>query len=99
MIAAQRGDLLLEILEGIERPIDGGEPQVRDLVQLAERPENRAADVVGADLGATGRPDVFLDPLREQRERVFVDRAALACLADAGDRPSRGRTARWRRCA
>ena len=85
VIATQRVDLLLEILEGIEGPINGREPQVRDLVEFAERPENGATHVVRADLGATGSPDIFLDSLRQQRQRVFVDGTTLAGLADAGD--------------
>jgi hypothetical protein len=85
VVATQSGNLLVEILEGVERPVDGREPQVCDLVQFAQRPENRATDVIGADLGPAGRTDVFFDPLGEQRECIFIDRATLARLADAGD--------------
>ena len=85
MIAAQRGDLLIEILEGVEGPVHGREPQVSDLVQFAQRPQNRAPDVIGADFGPTGGPDVLFDPLREQRECVFIDRTTLASLAYPGD--------------
>jgi hypothetical protein len=85
VIAPQSGNFLVEILEGIKRAIDGREPQVSDLVQLAQRPENGAADVIGTDLGTTGGADVFLDSLRQQRERVLIDGTTLACLAYAGD--------------
>ncbi len=85
MIATKRGNLLVKILERIERPVDGRESEVGDLVQFTKWPENRTAHIVGTDLGAAGRPHVFLDPLGEQRERVFIDGTPLASLANAGD--------------
>ena len=78
---AQRGDLPLEVVQRVERPVDAGEPQVGHLVELAQRPEDRQADLVARHLGRAPGPDGLLDPLREQRDRVLVDRPALAGLA------------------
>ncbi len=43
MPGPQGGDLFLKVSERLEPPADGGKPQVRDLVKLAKRPENRQA--------------------------------------------------------
>ena len=40
-LGAQQRDRGLEVLEGVERLVDAGEPQVGDLVELAQRPEDR----------------------------------------------------------
>ncbi len=40
---------------------------------------------MGVDLGGAGSPDRLLDALREQREVVLGDRAALAGLPDADE--------------
>src|SRR6266536_1831557 len=42
----QRGDFFLEVGERLEPPVDGGKPQVRHLVKLAERAENSQAHLV-----------------------------------------------------
>jgi hypothetical protein len=37
---AQFADGLLEVVQRLEAPVDGGEPEVGDLVKVAERPED-----------------------------------------------------------
>ena len=59
--ALQQRDLGLEVVQGLEGPVDAGEPQVGHLVQLAQRPEDGQADLVRGDLGAAGGPDRLLD--------------------------------------
>ena len=57
--ARSSGDGRLEVLERLERLVDAGEPQVGDLVELAQRPEDGQADLVRLDLGVrrwTGLP-------------------------------------------
>ena len=51
-LGAQEGDGGLEVLEGVEGLVDGGEAQVGDLVELAQRLEDGQADLVRVDLGA-----------------------------------------------
>ena len=46
----EHGDLGLEVVGGLEGPVDAGEAQVGDLVELAQRPEDRQPDLVGRDL-------------------------------------------------
>src|SRR3954471_10059922 len=73
----------LEVLEALPRLVDAGEPQVCDLVELAERFEDGHADLVRLDLGVSLRPDGLLDLLGEEGQVVLADRAPLACLAHA----------------
>ena len=80
---AQVGDLLLEVLDRGERAVDAGEAHVGDLVQLAQRAEDGEADLVAGDLGGAAGADGLLHPVRELRQRVFVDRASLARPPDA----------------
>src|SRR3954447_3328210 len=68
----QLGDLLLEVLEGVEGAVDAREAQVGDLVELPQRAEDRQADLVAGDLGGTGRPDRVLHLLGELLELVLV---------------------------
>ena len=49
-LGAQHGDRRLEVLERVERLVDAGEPQVGDLVELAQRAEDREPDLVRVDL-------------------------------------------------
>ena len=84
-LGAQQGDGGLEVLEVVEGLVDGGEPEVGDLVELPERLEHSQADLVRLDLGAPLRADALLDALGEDREVVLGDRAALAGLADADE--------------
>src|SRR5262249_12002732 len=76
--AAQCGDFLLEVIQRLEAPVDRGEPEVRDLVEVAERPEDRQAHLVRRHLRQATCPDRLLHSLGEHRELVFVDRPALA---------------------
>ena len=85
-LGAQEGDLGLEVVGGLEGPVDAGEPQVGDLVELAQRAEDGQADLVGGDLGAALAAQRVLDLLAEAGQVVLGDRPALAGLADAGDR-------------
>ena len=75
--AAQLGDGRLEILQGIEGGVDRGEAQVGDLVELAQRTEDRQADVMGVDERLTAGTDGLLDPVGQEREVVIGDGAAL----------------------
>ena len=80
---SESGDLGLEVGERLEAAVDGGEAEVRHLVELPERLEDRQADLVARDLGLVA--DALLDRLGEQRQLVLVDGAALAGLAYAAD--------------
>ena len=82
---AQFRDGGLEVLERVERPVDGREAQVGDEVEFLQRAEYGQTHVVGGQLGAAGGAHRLLDPLAELGERVLGDRPSLACLADAGD--------------
>ena len=62
---AESGDLGLEVLHRLVVPVHGREAQVGDRVQLAERAEDRDADVVGGDLGAPAGAKGLLDLLAE----------------------------------
>ena len=69
-----------------KRLVDARESEVGDLVELAQRREDRQPDLVRLDLGGAGGADLLLDPLGEQRQLVLPDGPALAGLADAGRR-------------
>src|SRR4051794_23988082 len=75
----------IEVLERVERPVDGGESQIRDEIELLQRAEYGQPHVVGGQLGAPGGPHRLLDPLAELGERVLGDRSSLACLAHTVD--------------
>src|SRR5699024_618236 len=85
VLLAQRADRALEVLERVEGLVDGREAQVRDLVALAQRREDRHAHLVRVDLGAALPADDLLDALGEEGQLVLGDRAALARLADTGE--------------
>ena len=84
-LLAQFRDGGLEVLERVERPVDGREAQVRDEVELLQRAEYGQPHVVGGQLGAAGGAHRLLDPLAELGEGVLGDRPPLARLAHAGD--------------
>ena len=72
-VAARRPhvpDLGGEILGRGERPVHRGEPQVGDLVQVAQRPEDRQPDVLALHLRLTRCPHGLLDLLGEQGDRI-----------------------------
>src|SRR6476620_7404349 len=79
-LGTQQRDRGLEVLEGVEGLVDAREAQVRHLVELAERAEDRQAHLVGVDLGVPLLADALLDPLGQQRQVVLGDRTALAGL-------------------
>ena len=83
VVRPQLADRRLEVLQRVECLVDAREPQVRDLVELAERAEDRQADLVGVHLGRPGLAHGLFDLLREHREVALGDRPALTCLADA----------------
>src|SRR5690554_3283697 len=85
VLRAQGRDRGLEVLEARKALVDRGEPQVGDLVELAQRTEDRQAHLVGVELGAPARADVLLDALGEHREVVLRDGPPLARLAHPGD--------------
>src|SRR5579884_3779788 len=43
---AQRRNLVLEVSQGLKPPVDRGEAQICDLVQISERPKDRQAYLV-----------------------------------------------------
>src|SRR5690606_16723922 len=73
----------LEVLERFEAAVDAGEAQVGDFVELAQRLEDREADLVARHLGDAARADLVLHGLRQFRHVVGVDRPPLAGLHDA----------------
>ena len=81
----QRGNLVLEIRERLESPVDRGESQVGDLVEVTQRPQDGQAHLMRGDLPAAAAPDRVLDPLGQDRELVLADRPALAGPPDAAD--------------
>src|SRR6478735_2531614 len=81
VLGPKERDGSLEVLEALPRLVDAGEPQVRDLVELAERLEDGHADLVRLDLGVSLRPDRLLDLLGEKGQVVLADGPSLACLA------------------
>src|SRR6202008_2438951 len=60
--AAQLGDRLLEVVERLEAPVHRGEPEVGDLVKVAERPKDGEPHLVRWHLGEAARPDRLLNP-------------------------------------
>src|SRR5690606_16021122 len=81
----QLGDGGLEVVQRLERLVHAGEPQVGDLIELAQGGQDGEADVIGLDLRRTGRTDRLLDLLREHRQVGVSDRSALARLAHSRD--------------
>src|SRR3569833_2328995 len=69
--APELADLLLEVLEGVERAVDAGEAEVPHLV--------------AGHLGHAGRPDGVLHLLGQFLQLVLVHRTPLAGAPHAGD--------------
>src|SRR5690606_9488765 len=63
----------------------GREAQVGDLVETAQRLQDRQPDLVRVNLGLTQRADRLLHLLGEHLQLVLGDRPALAGLARAAD--------------
>src|SRR5580692_2895082 len=78
MPAAQFRDCLLEVVERLETPVNAGKSEVGDLIEIAERPEDRQPHLVRRHLGEAPCPNRLLHPLGEHRELVLVDRPPLA---------------------
>ena len=78
-------DSILEVLKGIECSIDGGETQVGDDVEVAQKGQDRLADLIGGHVGYAGRTQLLLHLLGEDRELIVRDWPALAGLFHAGD--------------
>src|SRR4051794_8918741 len=85
-LGAQQGDLRLEVVGRLERAVDAREPEVRDLVELAQRAEDRQADLVRRHLRPALAAQRVLDLLAEAGQVVLGDRPALAGLPNPGDR-------------
>ncbi|EGJ74316.1 putative transcriptional regulator NrdR [Streptomyces sp. Tu6071] len=82
---AQLGDGGLEVLQRVERPVHGREPQVGDEVQLLKRPQYGETDIVRTQLGVPCRPQRLFDALTEQGQGVLRDGATLARLTHSVD--------------
>ena len=50
-VCPQRLDLPLEVIGGGERPVDRGESQVGDLVEVPQRPQDGQPDLMAGNLG------------------------------------------------
>src|ERR1700722_12259563 len=82
---AQARDLVLEVGERLETPVDRGEPQVGHLVQFPQRAEDGQAHFVRGDFGQAAGPDRFLHLLSQDGQLVLADRPALAGTLHAAD--------------
>ena len=82
----QHLDLGVEVVGRLEGAVDAREAEVGHLVERAQRRQDREPDLVGVELGLAAQPQGVLDVLAEAGELGVGDRAALAGLADAGDR-------------
>ncbi len=78
---AKEGNCRFEIVERIKALIYTREPQIRDLVQLAQRCEDGKTDVICFNLRCAGGTDGFLHSLSEHREIGVRNGPALARLS------------------
>src|SRR5512139_2477604 len=85
-LGPEHRDLLLERIGALEGLVDAREAEVGHLVELAQRPEDREAHLVGRNLGPALGAQRGLDLLTQAGEVVLGDRAALAGLPHPGDR-------------
>ena len=74
-LGPQQRDLGLEVVDRVVLPVDAGEPQIRHLVQIAQRSEDGDADLVGRDLRLTGGADRVLDELPKGPTGKILKRA------------------------
>src|SRR3954452_18118556 len=77
VLGPQQGDRRLEVLERVEGLVDGGEPQVGDLVELTQRLERGQPGRMGGPRGGPGGSRGLLGPLGEQRQVGRAGRPAL----------------------
>ena len=85
MPGAQLRNLGLEVLQGVEGGVDGGEAQVGHLIKLAKRPQDRQADLVGVDDRLAVAPHRFLDLVGQQGQIVVGDRSPLTGTTHSPD--------------
>jgi len=76
---------VLEIFQISKRPIDRGEPKIGNLIEGAQRPEDRKPNVMASHLSRASGSNCLLDVARQQSEIVIADRPTLAGLAHTDD--------------
>src|SRR3954447_16249091 len=79
----QRVDLALEVLEVVEALVDAREPDVCDVVELAQLLHREGADQRRRDLGRALRPKLRLDLVGRPLGGIVGDRSAGQRLAQA----------------
>lgn len=84
------GDRRLDVLEGVERPVDGRESQGRGGTGSLPRAGHGRPHVVGGRLGPSGGPHRFHDP----PSRVSRSASAVLLLTRGGAAQRRGRASR-----
>lgn len=82
-VVAQAANFRLEIGETVEIAIDAGESEVRDFVELSQWLQNREPDLLARDLRTPRGSELLFHLLREPSQRIFIDTATLARLANA----------------
>lgn len=81
-ISLQLVDRVLEILKILKILVYTGESHIRDLIKITQRFQNGPADLVGFDLSQSSGTKILFDLLAKSLQIVFLDRTALACLAN-----------------
>src|SRR6478735_1188297 len=84
VVDPQLFDGRLEVLERVERLVHAREAEVGDLVEVAQRAEDRETDLVRVELRGARLADALFHGLREHREVGVGHRPPLARLAHAG---------------
>src|SRR6185503_19561624 len=82
-LGVERVDLALQRLEVVEALVDAGEPDVGDLVELAELLHRERADARRRDLGRALRAELSLDLVGGLLGGVVGDRPAGQRLAES----------------
>jgi hypothetical protein len=77
MVRTQCLDLPLKILDRGKGTVDGGKPQIGNLIKFSQRTEYRQPHLVAGHLGRTGRPNGVLHLLGQKVERIIIDLAPL----------------------
>lgn len=78
-------DCMLEIVQIFEVLIHACKAHVGHLIQIAQRFEDGSTDFIRFDFGKTAGTQVLFNPLSQQFQVFFLNGAALACFAYAGD--------------
>src|SRR5450759_4034590 len=76
-------DLPLHLLEVHELPVDRGEPDVGDLVEVAQPVHHHLADLAARNLDATGAPELGLDVVHDRAQPLWRDVALLGRFLQA----------------